>query len=95
LMRVDCREWILEELVNYEKELSILVARNSAGEISVFPLVETHQHQHQCEWVLAPAHVNHGVEARARSMAFQLLPQSITWGFWPLNSFFPPGFADK
>ena len=90
LMRVDCREWILEELVNYEKELSILVARNSAGEISVFPLVETHQHQHQCEWVLAPAHVNHGVEARARSMAVSIVTAINYVGLLAVEFFLSP-----
>ena len=29
------------------------------------PLVETHQHQQVCEWVLAPAGVSHAVEARS------------------------------
>lgn len=90
LMRVDRRLWIVEEMVNYEKELAILVARNQVGQISVFPLVETHQQHQQCEWVLAPAEVNHGVEARARSMAVSIVTALNYVGLLAIEFFLSP-----
>jgi 5-(carboxyamino)imidazole ribonucleotide synthase len=90
MMRVDHHRWILEELINYEKELAILVARSSAGEISVFPLVETHQQNQQCEWVLAPAQVNHAVEARARSVAVSIVTALNYVGLLAVEFFLSP-----
>ena len=66
-------EWILEEQVRFEMELAQVVCRDLSGEVKCFPLVQTHQRDQVCEWVLFPAPVSHGVEACARNVAMSLV----------------------
>ena len=47
--------WMLEAFVPYEKELAIIGARNAAGDIRLYPVVETIQRQQICHCVIAPA----------------------------------------
>lgn len=46
---------LAEELVDFERELSQLVARNQGGDIALWPVVETVQKDGVCAEVLAPA----------------------------------------
>jgi 5-(carboxyamino)imidazole ribonucleotide synthase len=47
-------DWIVEEFVAFEQELALVAARDQAGEVGVSALVQTHQHQQVCDWVLRP-----------------------------------------
>ncbi|MGB2924403.1 MAG: 5-(carboxyamino)imidazole ribonucleotide synthase [Limnothrix sp.] len=46
---------LLEAFIPFEQELAVMVARNAAGDVRVFPTVETQQIDQVCRWVLAPA----------------------------------------
>ena len=52
---LDAGEVLLEEKVNFSRELAQLVARRPSGEVRVFPLVETVQRDGVCAEVIAPA----------------------------------------
>jgi 5-(carboxyamino)imidazole ribonucleotide synthase len=73
LQRVDAGNWILEEFVSFDQELAVVAARDRQGEVVCFPLVQTHQHQQVCDWVLAPLEANHGLQQRVRNIAASLL----------------------
>jgi len=73
LQRVDAGNWILEEFVSFDQELAVVAARDCLGEVVCFPLVQTHQHQQVCDWVLAPLEANHGLQQRVRNIAASLL----------------------
>ena len=74
LMRsVRAEDWLLEAWVDYERELALVVSRDASGSVRAFPLVETHQSQQVCDWVLAPAAVPQAVEALAYNAATSLL----------------------
>lgn len=73
LRRVQPADWILEELVAFEQELAISVARDSSGRVEVWPLAQTHQHRQVCDWVLTPAAAPHAVQAFARNIACSLV----------------------
>ena len=90
LSRVDHRQWILEELVPFECELALLVARSTSGVVSTFPLVETQQQHQVCDWVLAPAAVSHAVEARARSIAASIVTALNYVGVLAVEFFLSP-----
>jgi 5-(carboxyamino)imidazole ribonucleotide synthase len=90
LSRVDHRQWILEELVPFECELALLVARSTSGVVCTFPLVETHQQHQVCDWVLAPAAVSHAVEARARSIAASIVTALNYVGVLAVEFFLSP-----
>jgi 5-(carboxyamino)imidazole ribonucleotide synthase len=73
LERVPPEQWLLEEFVTFEQELALVACRDRDGNVRTFPLVQTHQHNRVCDWVLAPAPVSHAVQARARNVAASLL----------------------
>lgn len=50
---------LVEELVDFVRELSQLVARRPSGEVKAWPVVETIQRDGVCAEVLAPAPVQH------------------------------------
>ncbi|MFK7900826.1 MAG: 5-(carboxyamino)imidazole ribonucleotide synthase [Cyclobacteriaceae bacterium] len=62
---------LLEKLVDFEKELSVIVARNSKGEISSYPAVEQviHPEYNLVDYLLSPAQINSEVEKEATRVA--------------------------
>jgi 5-(carboxyamino)imidazole ribonucleotide synthase len=62
---------VLEKAVDFEKEISIIVARNARGEISLFPPVELvfHPVHHLVEYLFAPAQISELVLAQANEIA--------------------------
>jgi 5-(carboxyamino)imidazole ribonucleotide synthase len=90
LAEVDPTAWLLEELVRFELELALVACRDREGTVQLFPLVQTHQHQQVCDWVLFPAPVDHGVEAFARNVAASLLPALDYVGVMGIEFFYGP-----
>jgi 5-(carboxyamino)imidazole ribonucleotide synthase len=64
---------VFEKKAVIQKELSALVARNIAGEIACFPIVEMHfdERANMLDMLLAPARVSHDVAERARALAIR------------------------
>ncbi|CAG5072118.1 N5-carboxyaminoimidazole ribonucleotide synthase [Dyadobacter sp. CECT 9623] len=62
---------LLEKAVDFDKELAVLVARNSAGETATFPTVEMvfHPELNLVEYLFAPAEINAQVNAKAQEIA--------------------------
>lgn len=90
LMEVDPHDWILEERVDFELELAQLACRDRHGRVQCYPLVQTHQHEHVCDWALAPAPVPHAVQAHARNLAASLLTAIGYVGVCSLELFYGP-----
>ncbi len=90
LEEVEPHDWILEELVSFELELAQLACRDRHGRVQCYPLVQTHQHQQVCDWVLAPAAVPHAVQASARNLAASLLTAIGYVGMVSLELFYGP-----
>ncbi len=91
LASVDPADWILEELVTFERELAITACRDRAGTVLCFPLVQTRQHHRVCDWVLYPAPVDHSVRIFARNIATSLLTALQYVGVLTIELFFGPG----
>lgn len=68
-------EMLLEEFIPFEKELAVIAARNTQGEITIYPVVETYQKNQVCRWVIAPADISKQVESQVSSIAHTLLSQ--------------------
>ncbi len=76
LLEVDSGEqWMLEKWVSFDKELSIVSSRDINGIIRSLPIVETYQSNQVCDWVLAPADINHDVEIMVRNIVSSLLSE--------------------
>ena len=66
----DCPS-VLEKFVDFEKELSVIVARNEQGQMETFPVVELefNPEANLVEFLFAPALVTPEVEQKAREIA--------------------------
>lgn len=62
---------ILEKLVDFEKELSVVVARNENGDVKCFPVVqlEYHPEANLVEFLFAPAEISEETEKKAYDLA--------------------------
>ena len=76
LIEVDTEEqWMLEKWVPFEKELSIVSSRDSKGIVRSLPIVETYQSRQVCDWVLAPADIDHDVDLMVKNIVSSLLTE--------------------
>lgn len=64
-------ECIAEELIPFKRELAVIVARSSAGEVRSYPVVEMefHPEANQVEYVLCPARIPDQIATQARHIA--------------------------
>lgn len=90
LERVTPAEWIVEEYVTFEQELAVVAARDSQGEVVVFPLVQTQQHGQVCDWVLAPLEASQALEQAVRNIAASLLTSLNYVGVLAIEFFYGP-----
>ena len=90
LRRVDPRGWIVEEFVAFEQELAVVAARDAAGDVVLYPLVQTHQHAQVCDWVLAPLEANHALQQAVRNIAASLLTSLGYVGVMAIEFFYGP-----
>ena len=62
---------LLEKMVDFDKELSVVVARNKKGEMKCFPVVELsyHPEQNLVEFLFAPAQIPPETEEKAYDLA--------------------------
>jgi 5-(carboxyamino)imidazole ribonucleotide synthase len=65
---------VLERLVNYEKELSVIVARSASGEVKCFPVVECefNPEANLVEFLFSPASIKKSVEKEALAIASEV-----------------------
>ncbi len=68
-------QWMLEKWISFDKELSIVSTRDSKGIVRSLPIVETYQSKQVCDWVLAPADINHDVDLMVRNIAASLMAE--------------------
>ena len=62
---------LLEKAVAFEKELAVIVARNSSGEVVTFPTVEMvfHPEHNLVEYLFAPAEISTEIDKKAQEVA--------------------------
>ena len=74
---------VLEDAVDIEKELSVIVARSTSGEVKTYPVVESvFNALNLVDYLVAPARISEAVEAEARASP---CPWSRPWtlsGCW-------------
>jgi 5-(carboxyamino)imidazole ribonucleotide synthase len=66
---------ILEKMIPFQKELSVIVARNEKGETAVFPTVECefNSNANLVEFLFSPASVDEKIEINARKIAVDII----------------------
>jgi 5-(carboxyamino)imidazole ribonucleotide synthase len=66
---------VLEKLVDYEKEIAVICARNASGEIAVFPATELvfHPEFNLVDYLIAPANISEELEKTVAELAKKVL----------------------
>ncbi|MEL7142298.1 MAG: 5-(carboxyamino)imidazole ribonucleotide synthase [Cyanobacteria bacterium J06554_3] len=78
---------LLEAFVDFEKELAVMVARSQAGEVVVYPVVETEQVAQVCRRVIVPARVAESVAEEVRAIATRLVTELGVVGIFGIELF--------
>ncbi|MBI3519793.1 MAG: 5-(carboxyamino)imidazole ribonucleotide synthase [Bacteroidetes bacterium] len=65
---------VLERLVDFEKEISVIVARNESGEIKCFPAVECefNSEANLVEFLFSPANIKKSIDKQAMEIAIKV-----------------------
>lgn len=63
--------WIAEQWMEFEKEVSVVVAVSATGESETYPVFENHHHNHILDVSIAPACVSDELAEKARQVATQ------------------------
>ncbi|GAK99235.1 phosphoribosylaminoimidazole carboxylase ATPase subunit [Nonlabens ulvanivorans] len=71
LPKVEC---IYEDMIDFELELAVIVARNASGDMKTYPVVEMefHPEANQVEYVICPARIDDAVSEKARAIALEV-----------------------
>jgi 5-(carboxyamino)imidazole ribonucleotide synthase len=85
------RPVLVERYVPIERELAVLVARRPAGEIAVYPVVETVQQDGICHEVIAPASIPIHLSEAARAIARQIAEAVELTGIMAVELFLHEG----
>lgn len=65
---------VLEDAVDIDKELSVIVARSTKGEVKMYPVVESvFNALNLVDYLVAPARISEAVEAEARRVALSVV----------------------
>ena len=80
---------LLEALIDFDKEISVIVARNSRGEISTFPVVELvfHPEKNLVEYLFAPADLPGALTQRADQLARTVIERLNMTGLLAVEMF--------
>jgi 5-(carboxyamino)imidazole ribonucleotide synthase len=83
---------LLEKIVPFEKEIAVIVARNSKGEISTYPAVEMvfHPQQNLVEYLFSPADINPLISMEAEALAKQIAEKLELVGILAIEMFVTP-----
>lgn len=80
---------LLEKLIDFEKEISVIVARNEKGETASYPPVEMvfHPEANLVEFLFSPAQIAPEVAEKANSIALQLIERMELVGILAVEMF--------
>lgn len=69
LEKLKSRSLYVEKFVPFVKELAVLVARGTTGQIAIYPVVETIHINNICDTVIAPARISKKASSAAQKLA--------------------------
>lgn len=80
---------LLEKLVDVDKEISVIVARNADGEVKVFPPVEMvfHPEANLVDFLFSPATISESISSRASAIAIEVIVELKMVGLLAVEMF--------
>jgi 5-(carboxyamino)imidazole ribonucleotide synthase len=84
---------LLEKLVDFEKEISVIVARNERGEIKSYPAVEMvfHPVHNLVEYLFSPAEISDSIAGKAKKIASSIIQKLNMVGMLAVEMFVTKG----
>lgn len=84
---------LLEKLVDFEREISVIVARNEHGETKCFPVVELsyHPEQNLVEFLFSPARIDENISEKAEQVAVEVIEKLNMTGLLAVEMFLTKG----
>ena len=82
-------ECVIEDVIDFEKELAVIVARNTNGETKCFPVVEMefHKEANLVEFLFAPAHIDNTTAEKAYKIAIDCIEAFNMYGILAVEMF--------
>jgi 5-(carboxyamino)imidazole ribonucleotide synthase len=81
------RKCMIEKLIHFTKEVSVMVARNNRGQIASFPVVHNIHKNNILDTTIVPAGINKTVEANARFIAEKVVKSLRGVGIFGIEMF--------
>lgn len=81
------RECMIEELVNFSKEVSIMVARNTNGQIQPFPVAENIHNRNILSTTIVPARISELAARKIRELAVKTIESLKGAGIFGIEMF--------
>ena len=83
---------LLEDFIDFEKEIAVIVARNARGQVTTFPVVELvfHAEQNLVEYLFAPAQLSGTIAQRADQLARTVIERLNMTGLLAVEMFVTP-----
>ncbi|UII22584.1 5-(carboxyamino)imidazole ribonucleotide synthase [Fulvivirga ligni] len=80
---------LLEKLIDFKKEIAVIVARNESGDIKTFPVVELvyHPEANLVEYLFAPAEISDEVDEKAKEIATTVIKELDMVGLLAVEMF--------
>lgn len=80
---------VLEKMIDIEKEISVIVARNERGEMNTFPAVELvfHPEANLVEYLFSPANISAEIEEKAVRIACEVIEKLDMVGLLAVEMF--------
>jgi 5-(carboxyamino)imidazole ribonucleotide synthase len=82
--------FMVEDFVPFEKELAIMAARSTNGEVALYPVVETYQKNQVCRWAMTPVDLELEIRNRINKIATKLLQELDAVGIFGIELFLTP-----
>ena len=84
---------LVEKLIDFEKEISVIVARNTSGEVKTFPVVEMvfHPVQNLVEYLFSPADLPGSLSQEADRIARKIIAELNMTGLLAVEMFVTRG----
>ncbi len=72
---IGARPAVVEQALDLDFEISVMAARNPSGDVRTFPAARNHHENQILAWSVLPAGIPSELEARARSLAAEIIVQ--------------------
>jgi 5-(carboxyamino)imidazole ribonucleotide synthase len=84
------RQCMVEKFIPFQKEISVMIARNGSGQISSFPIAENIHHNSILDTTIVPARISDTMMAKAEELAEKTMKALKGCGIFGIEMFVTP-----